>query len=79
MEVNDSIFEFVFPDRLRQDGSGEKGFEVLDLNFVFHVERERPPVFPAEVSLFQTPRCVLASKKFFRVSFDRTLPFSSLV
>jgi hypothetical protein len=46
MEVNDSIFEFVFPDCLRQDGSGEKGFEALDQNFVFHVERERPRSFP---------------------------------
>jgi hypothetical protein len=46
LEVTDLIFEFVFPERLRQDGSGEKGFESLDQNFVFHVERESPRSFP---------------------------------
>jgi hypothetical protein len=40
LEVDDLNFELVFLERLRQDGSGEKGFESLDQNFVFHVERE---------------------------------------
>jgi hypothetical protein len=40
LEVNDLNFELAFLERLRQDGSGEKGFESLDQNFVFHVERE---------------------------------------
>ena len=78
MEVNDLNFELVFPEHLRQHGSGEKGFDTSDQNFAFHVEREYPSVFPAEVSLLQTPRCVLASKIFFRVRFEKTLPFSSL-
>jgi len=30
MKANDSIFEFVFRECLRQDGSGEKGFETLN-------------------------------------------------
>jgi hypothetical protein len=46
MKANDLIFEFVFPAFLRQDGSGEKGFEVLNQNFFFHVERECPRSFP---------------------------------
>jgi hypothetical protein len=50
LEENDSIFEFVFPFRLREDGSGEKGFESLNQNFIFHVEREHL-VIPSEVNL----------------------------
>jgi hypothetical protein len=50
LEENYSIFEFVFPFHLREDGSGEKGFESLDQNFIFHVEREHP-VIPSEVNL----------------------------
>ena len=46
MEVNDLNFELVFPEQLKQDGSGEIGFEALDQNFVFHVERECPRPFP---------------------------------
>jgi len=46
MEANDSIFEFVFSKYLREDGSGEKGFERLNKDFVFHVERECPRFFP---------------------------------
>jgi hypothetical protein len=46
MEVNDLNFELVFLEHLRQDGSGEIGFEALDQNFVFHVERECPQSFP---------------------------------
>jgi len=45
MEANDLNFEFVFPECLRQDGSGEKGFEAVDRNLVFHVERECPLSF----------------------------------
>jgi hypothetical protein len=33
LEVNDLIFEFVFPERLGQDGSGEKGFAALEQDF----------------------------------------------
>ena len=50
LEENHSIFEFVFPFHLREDGSGEKGFESLNQNFIFHVEREHP-VIPAAVIL----------------------------
>jgi hypothetical protein len=50
LEENHSIFEFVFPFHLREDGSGEKGFESLNQNFIFHVEREHP-VIPSEVNL----------------------------
>jgi hypothetical protein len=46
LEVNHLNFELALPDCLRQDGSGEKGFETSDLEFVFHVERERPRSFP---------------------------------
>jgi hypothetical protein len=46
LEVTDLKIEFVFPISQRQDGSGEKGFATLDLEFVFHVERERPRSFP---------------------------------
>ena len=46
MEVNDLNFELAFPERLRQDGSGEKGFEELSQNPIFHVEREGPQSFP---------------------------------
>jgi len=46
LEVNHLNFELALPDCLRQDGSGEKGFETLDLEFIFHVERERPRSFP---------------------------------
>jgi hypothetical protein len=42
MEANDLIFEFVFLEPLRQDGSGEKGFEILTPDSIFHVERECP-------------------------------------
>jgi hypothetical protein len=50
LEENHSIFEFVFPFHLREDGSGEKGFECLNQNLIFHVEREHP-VIPSEVNL----------------------------
>jgi len=46
LEVHDLNFEFVFPLRIRHDGSGEKDFETLHRNFVFHVERECPRSFP---------------------------------
>jgi hypothetical protein len=46
LEVNDLKIEFVFPVSKRQDGSGEKGFATLDLDFFFHVERECPRSFP---------------------------------
>ena len=46
LEVNDLNFELAFPERVGQDESGEKGFEILDLEFVFHVERECPRSFP---------------------------------
>jgi hypothetical protein len=61
LEANDSIFEFVLPEYLRQDGSGEKGFERFNLDFGFHVERDCPQSFPQKLSLLQTPRRVLAS------------------
>jgi hypothetical protein len=46
MEANDPIFELAFPEQVRHDESGGKGFETLDQNFVFHVERECPRSFP---------------------------------
>jgi hypothetical protein len=46
LEVTDLNFELVFLECIRQDGSGEKGFEALDQNFVFQVERESPQSFP---------------------------------
>jgi hypothetical protein len=49
LEVNDLNFELAFTEWLRQDESGEKGFEALealDVDFVFHVERECPRSFP---------------------------------
>jgi hypothetical protein len=46
LEVHDLNFEFVFPEHLTQDGSGEKGLEILKQNLVFHVERECPRSFP---------------------------------
>jgi hypothetical protein len=46
LEVHDLNFELAFTEWLRQDESGEKGFELMDLDFVFHVERECPRSFP---------------------------------
>jgi hypothetical protein len=46
LEVTDLNFELVFLECIRQDQSGEKGFEALDQNFVFQVERESPQSFP---------------------------------
>jgi hypothetical protein len=41
LEVNDSIFEFVFAREPRQDGSGESGLESnVEQRTGFHVERE---------------------------------------
>jgi hypothetical protein len=76
LEVTDLIFEFVFPERLRQDGSGEKGFETFGPKLLSSMSKGNAPVFPAEVNLHQTPRCVLASDNFFRVSFERIFLFS---
>jgi len=53
LEVNDLNFELVFPECLRQDGSGQKGFEAFDQNFVFHVERESPRSFPQKCACFR--------------------------
>jgi hypothetical protein len=76
LEVNDLIFEFVFPECLGQDGSGEKGFETSGPKLLSSsMSKGNAPVFPAEVSLHQTPRCVLASNNFFRVSFERIFSF----
>jgi hypothetical protein len=76
LEVNDLIFEFVFPECLRQDGSGEKGFETFGSKLLSSsMSKGNAPVFPAELSLHQTPRCVLASNNFFRVSFERVFSF----
>jgi hypothetical protein len=76
LEVTDLIFEFVFPEYLRQDGSGEKGFETSGPKLLSSsMSKGNAPVFPAEVSLHQTPRCVLASNNFFRVSFERIFSF----
>jgi hypothetical protein len=46
LEANDLIFEFVFLNFLRQDGSGEKGLEIHDERFAFLAERECPQYFP---------------------------------
>jgi hypothetical protein len=46
LEVYDLNFELVFPECIGQDESGEIGFETLDQNFVFHVERESPRPSP---------------------------------
>jgi hypothetical protein len=75
LEANDLIFEFVFDEYLREDGSGEKGFETFGSEVLSSMSKGNAPVFPAEVSLQQTPRCVLASNNFFRVSFERTFSF----
>jgi hypothetical protein len=53
LEVNDLNFELAFPERVGQDESGEKGFEILDLEFVFHVERECPRSFPQKSVCFR--------------------------
>jgi hypothetical protein len=72
LEVNDLIFEFVFPEYLRQDGSGEKGFGTIGPKLLSSsMSKGNAPVFPAELNLHQTPRCVLANNNFFRVSFKR--------
>jgi hypothetical protein len=57
MEANDSIFEFVFRERIRQDGSGEKGFETLIQDFVFHVERECPGLSRRSQPVSDTSLC----------------------
>jgi hypothetical protein len=76
LEVNDLIFEFVFPECLRQDRSGEKGFGTIGPKLLSSsMSKGNAPVFPAELSLHQTPRCVLASNNFFRVSFERIFSF----
>jgi hypothetical protein len=51
LEVHDSIFEFVFPERLGHDGSGEKGFETLDQRFLSSMSKGNAPAFPTEVNL----------------------------
>jgi hypothetical protein len=55
LEVNDLIFEFVFRGPLGQDGSGEKGIELLTQDFIFHVERESPRSFPQKTVRFRHP------------------------
>jgi len=71
LEGNDLIFEFVFPEHLGHDGSGEKGFEIFRSKLLSSMSKGNAPVFPPEVILNQTPRCVPASDNYFRVSFKR--------
>jgi hypothetical protein len=51
LESSDSIFGLAFFSRIRQDRSGEIGFDRSDVAAVFHVEGNVPG-FSAEVSLF---------------------------
>jgi hypothetical protein len=57
MKANDLNFELAFLDYSRQDGSGEIGSETLDLNFVFHVERECPSLSRRSESASDTALC----------------------
>jgi hypothetical protein len=57
LEVTDLKIEFVFFISTRQDGSGEKGFATLNLDFFFHVERERPGLSLRSEPALDTPLC----------------------
>jgi hypothetical protein len=57
LEANDSIFEFVFPLQLGEDGSGEKGFETLDQNFYFPCRKGTPRHSRSRDSVADTSLC----------------------
>jgi hypothetical protein len=65
LEVNDSIFEFVFPKYLGEDGSGEKGFETLDQNFYFPCRKGTPRHSRCIESVTDTSLCPGKQKLFF--------------
>ena len=57
LEVNDLIFEFVFPEHPGQDGSGEKGFETVDQNFYLPSRKGTPRHSRSSESATDTSLC----------------------
>jgi hypothetical protein len=57
LEANDSIFEFVFPKQLGEDGSGEKGFETLDQDFCLPRRKGTPRHSRGSKSVSDTSLC----------------------
>jgi hypothetical protein len=57
MEVNDLIFEFVFPEHMGEDGSGEKGFETLDQDSCLPCRKGIPGLSRRSESATDTSLC----------------------